>query len=91
MVSMGFEEREMGRCWSMGVKFLFFFSPMSFITFMVVQKSSQPNFIAFPSQTLGASPHPQPVSFGNHKFFEVCESVSILQKSSLCPFFRFQM
>ena len=41
-------------------------------------------------------PNPQPipplqlVSFGNHKFFKVCESVSVLQ-SSLCPFFRFHI
>ena len=32
-------------------------------------------------------PTPQPVSFGNHKFFKVCESLSILQRSSLCPLF----
>uniref|UniRef100_A0A8D0TYK6 Short transient receptor potential channel 1 n=1 Tax=Sus scrofa TaxID=9823 RepID=A0A8D0TYK6_PIG len=36
-------------------------------------------------------PPPQPISFGNHKFFNSCESVSVLQRSSLCPFFRFQM
>ena len=36
-------------------------------------------------------PHPQPVSFGNHKFFKVCESVSVQQRSSLCSFFRFHM
>ena len=30
---------------------------MSFITFIVVQWSSQPNFLAFPSQTLSVSPH----------------------------------
>ena len=34
-------------------------------------------------------PTPQPVSFGNHKCFKVCESVSVLRRSSLCPFFRF--
>ena len=34
---------------------------------------------------------PQPVSFGNHKFLNVCESVSVLQRSSSCPFFRFHM
>ena len=62
-----------------------------FITFIVVQWSSQPNFIAFPSQTPSTSLTPPPVSFGNHKFFKVCESVSILQRSSLHPFFRFHM
>ena len=29
-----------------------------FITYIFVQQSSQPNFIAFPSQTLSASPQP---------------------------------
>ena len=33
---------------------------------------------------------PQAVSFGNCKFFKVCESVSVMQ-SSLCPFFRIHM
>ena len=33
----------------------------------------------------------QPVSFGNHTFFKARESVSVLQTSSLCPFFRFHM
>ena len=45
---------------------------MNFFTFIVVQGSPQQNFIAFPSQTLSASLYPQPVSFGNHKFFKVC-------------------
>ena len=37
----------------------FFFNYSSnFITFIVVQRSSQPNFIAFPSQTLSVSPYP---------------------------------
>ena len=35
--------------------------------------------------------HPQPVLFRNHKFFEVCESISVMQRSSLCPFFRLHM
>ena len=26
----------------------------------------------------------QPVAFGHRKFFEVCESISVLQRSSLC-------
>ena len=60
---------------------------MNFVTFIVVQQSSQQNFIAFPSQTLSASPTPQPVSFGNHKFFKVCESVFVLQRSLLSHFF----
>ena len=46
---------------------------MNFITFIIVKQSSQPNFIAFLSQTLIASPHPQPVSFGKPKFFKVCQ------------------
>ena len=34
-----------------------------------------------------AHPHThQPVSFGKCKFFEVCESVSLLQRRSFCPF-----
>ena len=33
-------------------------------------------------------PPPQLVSFGNHKFFNVCESASVLQRSSLCHFFQ---
>ena len=36
-------------------------------------------------------PPPQPVSFGNCKFFKICESVSVLQRSSVCPFFRYHM
>ena len=55
----------------------FYYYSMNFITFIVVQWSSQPNFIAFPSQTPAHPPTPQPVSFGNHKFFKVCESVSV--------------
>ena len=70
--------------------FLFNYS-MNFITFTVIQRSSQPSFIAFPSQTPNPSSHPQPVSFGNHMFFKVWESVSLLQRSSLCLFFRFHM
>ena len=41
-----------------------------------------------------SSVHPptyQPVSFGNHTFFKVCESVSVLKRSSMCSFFRFHM
>ena len=73
---------------SIGCPFTFFFYySMIFITFIVVQQSSQPHFIAFPSQTLRASSHPQPVSFGNHKFFKVHDSVSVLQRNSLCPFY----
>ena len=33
------------------------------------------------------SPIPPPVPFGNHKFFKVCESVSVLQKIHLHTFF----
>ena len=33
----------------------------------------------------------QTVSFGNRKFFKVCGSVSVLQRSSFCPFFIFHM
>ena len=34
---------------------------------------------------------PQPISFGDHTFFKVCESVSVLKRISSCPFFRFYM
>ena len=68
--------------------YLFFNYLMNFITFIGVQQSSQPNFIAFSSQILSASIS-QPVSFGSHEFFKVCESVSVLQRSSLCSFFIF--
>ena len=44
--------------------------------------------ISFPNPQC-TPPNPQTVSFGNHKFFKVCESVSVLQRSSVCPFFRF--
>ena len=75
-----------------GVKANFiFFNSMDFVTFMVGQQTSQPSFTACPSQTPSPSSHPQPVSFGNQKFFKVCESVSVLQRSTLCPFFRFHM
>ena len=33
-------------------------------------------------------PIPRTLSFGNHKFFKVCLSVSVLQRSSFCPFFQ---
>ena len=33
-------------------------------------------------------PTPLPVSFGNSKFFKVCEMVSVLERSSLYPVFR---
>ena len=36
----------------------FFILLNEFITFIVVQGSSQPNFIAFPSETPSPSPHP---------------------------------
>ena len=49
---------------------IFFNYLMNFITFIGGQQSQQPNFTAFPSQTLSASPTPQPISFGNHKFFK---------------------
>ena len=67
---------------------LSFYYLMNCIMFIGVPQSSQPNVTACPSQTLSASPIPQPVSFGNHKFFKVCELVSVLQGSSLCPFFQ---
>ena len=38
------------------IVFLFFYYSMNFITFTVLQWSSQPNFIAFPSQNPSASP-----------------------------------
>ena len=41
---------------------------MHLIMFIVLQHSSQPNFIAFPSQTLSASFQPQPVSFKKKKY-----------------------
>ena len=37
---------------------LYFNYSMNFITLIFVQRSSQPNFIAFQSQTPGACPHP---------------------------------
>ena len=48
--------------------FHFLYYLMNFITFIGIQQLSETNFKAFPSQTLSASLHPQPVSFGNHKF-----------------------
>ena len=49
------------------------------------------NFIVFPSQTPSASPYPPTCLIWKPKFFKVCEAVSVLQRSSLCPFFRFNM
>ena len=49
--------------------FYFFYYSMNFIMFIVVQWSSQPNFIAFPSQNPSTF-RPQPVSFGNPKLFK---------------------
>ena len=48
-------------------------------------------FYSISISTLSAYPQHQFASFGSHKFFEVCESVSILQRSSLYPLFRFHM
>ena len=56
-----------------------------FITFIVVQWASQPNFIGFPSHTPSVSPH---YLLWKCKFFKVCESVSVLKRSSLNLFFR---
>ena len=56
-----------------------FFNSMNFITFIVAQWSAQPNFIVFPSQTPNPSPRPQAISFGNHKFFKVCEEKILFQ------------
>ena len=33
-------------------------------------------------------PNPQTVSSGDHRFFNVCELASVLQRSSVCPFFQ---
>lgn len=55
---------------------------MSFLTFIVVQQSQQPNFTVFPSQTHSPSLPYQPVSFGDQKFFNVSGSVSVLQRRS---------
>ena len=70
---------------------LSFLNSMHFITVTVVQRSSQPNFTTFPSQTPCPSLRPQPVSFGNLMFFQVCESVSVLQKIHCILFFRFHI
>ena len=71
------------------VFFFFFFNSMNFVIFIVVQLSLQPNFTAFLSQTPNPSlPCPQPVSFGNHTFFIICDSVSVMQSSLYPVFFR---
>ena len=41
--------------------------------------------ISISNPQLILSPPPKHVSFGNHRCFKVCESVSVLQRSSLCP------
>jgi len=74
----------MVRGWNGFVLFCVFLFSMNFITFIVVQWSSQPNFIAFPYQTSSPPPQSQPISLGKHKF-PVYESVPLLQISSLCP------
>ena len=51
---------------------------MTFFTLIVVQRSSQPNFIPFPPQTPSPSPHPQPVSFGNPTFSKSVNLVAAL-------------
>ena len=62
-----------------------------FITFIVIQWLSQSNLYHFHPTPPAHPPSPQTVAFENHKFFKVCESVSVLQRSSFCPFFRFHM
>ena len=48
-------------------------------------------FCSISIPTPNPSPPPPPVSFGNHEFFKVCQSVYVMQRSSLRPFFRFHM
>ena len=45
----------------------------------------------FHPTTQAHPPTPQTISSGDHKFFNVCESASVLQRNSVCPFFRFHM
>ena len=70
----------------------FFYYSMNFIALIVVTMIITTQFysisISNPQRIL---PTPQPVSFGNHKIFKVCEWVSVLQRSSLCSIFRFHM
>ena len=80
----------LGICYS-SIHFLVLIFFLSFITFIVVQQPLQPSFIAFPSQTSSTSPHTTTRLIWKPYIFKVCESVSVLQRSSLCPFFRFHM
>ena len=49
--------------------FFYFYLLSEFITFIIVQWSSQSNFIQFPSHNPSAYSHSHTASFGDHKFF----------------------
>ena len=71
----------------------FFYCSMNSITFIAVQQSSQPNFITFPSQTLGASLYLPNLSHLETIRFSKSMSQYLFCKEvhCVCPFFRSHM
>ena len=83
------------------VSFFFFFLSFFFSSFFITQMNlshlwlyndhHNPISQDFHPTAQAHPPTPQTVSSGDPKFFNVCESASVLQRSSVCPFFRFHM
>ena len=71
--------------------FFIFYYLMNFILFIDVNNYHNQILQHVHLKSSVHLPTLQSVSFGNCKFFKVCESKSALQRSSLCPFFRFHM
>uniref|UniRef100_A0A8D1YMF7 GTP-binding nuclear protein Ran n=1 Tax=Sus scrofa TaxID=9823 RepID=A0A8D1YMF7_PIG len=69
----------------------YFFDTMNLITFIVVQRSSQPNFIAFPSQTLTHLPTPNLSPLETISFSKSLSQYLFCKEVHCIPFFRFCM
>ena len=69
----------------------FFFILFSFFVIIIIfNDHNNPISQDFHPTAQAYPPTLQTVSSRDHKFFNVCESASVLQ-SSVCPFFRFHM
>ena len=66
---------------------LFFYYSVNFITFIVVQWSSQPSFIAFPSQTLSVPPDPATCLIWKPEVFQSLLVIICSAKKFIMSFF----
>ena len=72
--------------------FLFIFiTQMNLSHLLLYNDHNNPISQNFHPITQAHPPTPQTVSPRDHKFFSVYESASVLQRSPVCPFFRFHM